>query len=580
MDRGGSATLSARAGNGPTPATAALLDARILGAFEVTVDGRRVAPEDWVRRSAQRLVKLLLVTRGHTLARETAAELLWPEAAPDASRVNLRKAIHFAHRALGGDGLLVSAPGRVGLDAAHISLDLDRVEAAFDLLSSRRSRRPEAAEDSRELARALEVVLEVGGFDLLPDDMYEDWLTGPREHLRYRWQQAALEAARTARDAGDPERALELLDRVLQTDAADEAAHRLVIEILAAQGRHHAVRRQFDLCRRALRATLDAAPSPETEAAFAAAQGQAPAHRGTVSPLPRLVARDAELRVVERLIARVADGDAAALAIHGPTGIGKSRLLRELAGFGRSAGWRVLEWQAVEATETPAYAPLHVVHAGVATADEALAWGEPARSGLASACPGLGIKPAIAFSERAALVDALVLALERIARAAPLVIAIDDLPWLDDATVELLQHVLARLPHTPILIAMTYRDDEPVPPAALLLLEQVRRAEGVELAVGPLGLGDVERLVTANLGGTSVHPDLARWAFGLSEGNPLFCLELVRAARERGTVSVLGDRWTMAGDPSETQAPAVSDTIRRLVARRMARLTGAPLELL
>ena len=86
--------------------------------------------------SAERLVKLLLVTPGHRLAREAAAEILWPDAAPAASRAGLRKAIHFAHQALDESDALVVDTRSVGLDTSRLALDLDRLQAAFDVLAS------------------------------------------------------------------------------------------------------------------------------------------------------------------------------------------------------------------------------------------------------------------------------------------------------------------------------------------------------------------------------------------------------------------------------------------------------------
>ena len=73
--------------------------ASLLGSFELSVDGRPIHPDAFARPSGLRLLKLLLVTPGHRIAREAAAELLWPEAEAEHSRVRLRKALHFARRA-------------------------------------------------------------------------------------------------------------------------------------------------------------------------------------------------------------------------------------------------------------------------------------------------------------------------------------------------------------------------------------------------------------------------------------------------------------------------------------------------
>ena len=526
------------------------IEAHVLGAFDLVAAGHRVEHADWQRASAERLVKLLLVTPGHALSREAAAETLWPGAEPEASRANLRKAIHFAGRALGDAAVLTAEPGKVGFDLAGLDLDLDRLRAAFDLVAESPPRHgggtagdSDEAEGS-DVGRAIDLVLSLGPRELLPDDAYEEWLAAPRERLQHRWRTVAILAARRARDLGMADRAHAIADQLLDRDPTDEAAHRLVIELLAAEGRHHAARMQFEMCRRALREQLDVEPAPETVETFGAAERVASRTPGPVTSMPRLVARHAELERIEVLLDRVAGGNPASLVVRGPTGIGKTRLLQEVVGYARAGDWRVLAWQAVESGGTSAYAPLRHHFADALTADGIAAWAEPARSGIAAIAPGLGLAGTIEFADRGALVDALVLAIEHLARSRPLAFAIDDLQWLDPSTLELLERLVTEPTSGPILVAGTFRDDEPAPEPMRRLLGRVRPPAGIDLAIGPLALVDIEALIVGNLGGTSVDPALARQAFEQSEGNPLFCLELVRAGRDHGTIRLAGQRWT------------------------------------
>ena len=236
------------------------LSAQVLGDFQVDVDGERIDSDRWQRTCATRLMKLLLVARGHVASREIAAETLWPGSAPELSRANLRKALFFAH-AVVPDSVLVADNAHVRLVDADV--DLDRLLGALDTLEQR------GVHDHA----ALTTLLELGRLPLLPDDLYEEWLVGPREHLASRWQITALEAARAAALAGSYSDAQLMLEQLLDRDQADEAAHRLAIECFAAEGRHHAARRQFELCRRALRELLDIEPSAETVAAFERVEG-------------------------------------------------------------------------------------------------------------------------------------------------------------------------------------------------------------------------------------------------------------------------------------------------------------------
>ncbi len=563
----------------------ALIEARVLGTFEVVAAGRRLGHADWQRVSAERIVKLLLVTPGHSLSRERAATLLWPDADPESSRASLRKAWHFAGRAVGPGQALTAMDGRIGLVGDQLDLDLDRLRAAFDLLagpSPAASRRLEDPCDSARAAaieHAVEVILELGHRELLPDDPYEDWVAVPREYLRSRWQGVAIIVARQAQAFGRVAEARAIADQLLDDDPADEAAHRLIIELLAAEGRHHAARRQFELCRRALHDAVDAEPSPETIDTFRAAERSAGLATPTPSTAPRLIARQAELARIEIVLDRVVGGNVDSLVIRGPAGIGKTRLLHEVAAYAGAAGWQVLRWQSVESASRAAYAPLRLMHTVGLTAAEVETWNEPARSAMATVAPGIGVSALVPFLDRSALIDALVLAMECAARGRPLLLAIDDIPWLDGSTLEILQRLLAGLARARILIAVTCRDDESIPDAAAALVEQIRRTGGLDLPLRPLAAADMESLIVVNLGGRSVQPELAKRAYEQTNGNPLFCLELMRTGRDGGTVSLVGDRWTSTAQTGTTPLSEPPDSVRRLVAGRSARLAGPTLDL-
>ena len=579
-------------GPDPSPVDRPPVEARVLGGFDVTALGRRLTRADWQRVSAERLVKLLLVAPGRRVAREVAAEMLWPDAEPEMSRANLRKALHFANQALRDTGALATADGWIALDSSRLDVDLDRLTAALDALVSldppagrthggpiRRATpgQDESGAGDADLDGALAVALDLGARELLPDDAFEDWLVAPRERLRSTWQRVALRAARRAQTERRTDAALEIVGQVLERDPTDEAAHRLAIELYAAEGRHHAARRQFEQCRRALRDGLDTDPAPETVQAFQTAERAAERAPGRAPTAGRLVARQGELERVEPLLDRVLAGRLAALVIRGPAGIGKTRLLEETVTYARAAGWRVLEWRAVESAVALAYAPLRIALAGQVTAAEVSGWEEPARSGLATLVPGLGIEPRLAFTDRSAFVAALASAVDHVARARPLCLAIDDLPWLDPSSLELLGAVVSGMPASPILLAATYRDDEPAPAAATTLLDHVRGVGGLEIPLGPLAFRDVQPLVLGHLGGESVHPELARLVFDRCLGNPLYCLELVRAGRDRGAIQLADGRWSMLTSQLPSEPPA---TVRTLVASRSAALPEGARELL
>jgi DNA-binding SARP family transcriptional activator len=94
---------------------------RLLGGFEVTVDGRPVAADAWRLRKAKTLVKLLALAGGHRLHREALVAVLWPDRDGASATNNLHQALYVARRALAGtsDQRLRDAGERAAQVRAH-----------------------------------------------------------------------------------------------------------------------------------------------------------------------------------------------------------------------------------------------------------------------------------------------------------------------------------------------------------------------------------------------------------------------------------------------------------------------------
>ena len=549
-----------------------LMEARVLGGFSVAIDGRNVEADAWGRASAERLFKLLLVSPGHRLSREAAGEHLWPDTDPEHQGPNLRKALHFARRALADEDqaarLLVADRTHLAIDPeVDLRLDMDELLEA--------TRRLEGRPTADTAAEVVAAVLELGREDLLPDDLYEDWLTAPREALAARWTATALSEARNALGAGDLARAAPLIEALLARDPADEEAHRLAIAMLGTQGRHHAARRQFFQCRRELAATFGVEPSRETIDALARAEASTAIAGSRTQTGPRLVGRDIELTRIDQFIERLAPGRGAALVIRGPAGIGKSRLLEETTSMLAASGWRALDGRAAEA-DGLVFAPLRAAFRGI-TRDEVGSWPEPAASSMALLVPGLGIEPVIPFTQRGALAAGVSAAISLLTARQPVVLAIDDAQWLDEGSAELMRSVVAATAEHPFIVALAIRSDEVMGERVRAMLEAVGRLPGDDLEVATIRKSDIASLVSGHLGGAKLDSAAADFLFDGSRGNPLFCLELARMARDEGRFALHGGTWRMAAPTDSTEVPP---TVARLVRTRCARLNSATLETL
>jgi DNA-binding SARP family transcriptional activator len=222
------------------PATCQL---RVLGGFCVAVDGQPVPTHAWRNRRAADLVKLLAIEPRHRLHREQAMNLLWPHLPAEAAGANLRKAVHYARRALGDpDAIGVAGHVLVLWPSREVDCDLDRFERAA-----------EAALASGDARACGEAAADYTG-DLLPDDRYEWWAEERRAKTRTRY--AAL-----LRCAGQWARLLEL-------DETDEEAHRALMRQHLSAGRRREALRQFEQLREALRERIGVGPDAETIALY------------------------------------------------------------------------------------------------------------------------------------------------------------------------------------------------------------------------------------------------------------------------------------------------------------------------
>src|SRR3954471_11964701 len=301
----------------------------MLGRFAVLVDGSPIPEAQWRLRKSRSVVKLLALAPGRALHPERVQELLWPQREPASASNNLRQAVYHARRALGcagADGAaLLSSTGDLLTLAPEIEIDVEDLELP-----------PARAQSSRERAD-LEAAVAAYRGELLPEDVYEDWVTERRRTLAERHVHLLLELAA----ARDPAAAVDLLHRTIVADPLNEQAHRALMRAYAATGRRSQALAQYEALRRTLGDALAADPEPMTRELYRellAAGAPAPdapddnseAQTRARHNLPwqptSFVGRRRELEQLDHLLeAR------RLITLTGPGGCGKTRLAFELA---------------------------------------------------------------------------------------------------------------------------------------------------------------------------------------------------------------------------------------------------------
>ena len=275
------------------------------------------------------------------------------------------------------------------------------------------------------------------------------------------------------------------------------------------------------------------------------------------APSSGLVGREAELVTIRDFVAAIRAGPRC-LILEGAVGIGKTTLWRAGLRAAQDCSYRVLSCRAAELESRLAFAAVIDLFAG---ADEAAidSLPGPQRHALEVALLRRETSPDAAVQPREASVGALGV-MRALARSGPVLIAIDDVQWLDAPSARVIAYALRRLADEPIGLLATHREGTKSP----FRLEQLRAEEEItRLEIPPLTLGALHHLVRERLGLSLPRPTLTR-LLRTSGGNPFFALEILRS---------------FGGEmPSTAAELPIPRSLRELVADRLATLPPAARE--
>lgn len=274
-----------------------------------------------------------------------------------------------------------------------------------------------------------------------------------------------------------------------------------------------------------------------------------------------MVGRDRER---ERLAAFLGADWPRVLLVEGPPGIGKTTLLESALAEARDAGIQVFVARAVPAEADLPYAILSELMPDPTVDRLARGLAEPRRLALDRALRRSGhadggpdARPTDAPLDAAAVGLALLDLLRSLARSAPVLVAVDDLQWCDEATAAALAYALRRAAEVPVAAVAARRTTVDAPPVTILRSALGEPRTDV-IEVGPLSVGAIGRILDGRLGRQHGRSEVTRVAEAAA-GNPLFAIEIARAvdvARE-GT-------GTFAVPPSAE--PLLADRLGRLSA--------------
>ena len=530
-----------------------MLGLKLLGEIEIVRDGERVAlPPS--RKTRALLAYLAATAKPHR--RERLCAVFWD--VPD----DPRGALRWSLSRLRG---LVDEPGAQRIAATRESVSFEPLGADVDLLSLRK--RVAAGLPAISLAELEQLASAfrgefLEGLDLpdLPD--FQAWCLAEREDLRR--LQARIVSTLIKGLENQPDAALPHARELVKIDPFDETARGTLLRILLLLGRETEAERHFEQAVRAFkelgqdaefalqltwrklrerpidtrdigaRDPITAVTSPSTIPSSAPASPRKQAGA--------LVGREPEWTRLSGLLDEVSSsGQSGVVLISGEPGLGKSRLLAAVLGQARLRGMATFEAQSFETDRSRPYAP----------------WIEllGALRALFAPDAGTGLEPnGVAFRENlfAAVSERV---LER-----PALIAFDDIQWCDEASVDLLQHVMRAGRERPLFVVFAARNGElPDNASVQALLRSLRQMQRLhEIRLPALSPRDIAAIVQ-----TSV-PDADSKLISLhSGGNPLYALEMARGGARN------------AADMAASLKQLVRDRIERLPVNAAETLTWA-----
>jgi DNA-binding CsgD family transcriptional regulator/tetratricopeptide (TPR) repeat protein len=310
-----------------------------------------------------------------------------------------------------------------------------------------------------------------------------------------------------------------------------------------------------------------------------------------LAPSLPFVGRSRELAALRALLPSAGGEGGRVALLGGEPGVGKSRLVRELAHEAAADGVLVLYGGCDADVRTP-YGPFltaleHLVRATepeVLRADLGTGGGE-----LTRLLPDLPLRvgelpapvPGDPDTERHRLYTAVADLLTAVSRRHPMLFVVEDVHWADGPTLLLLRHLARAAADAHMLLLATFRDTEADMASDLsAVLVDLRRAEGVA-SLGLTGLSDEEvaEFVREAAGGDLDQdlPELAHAISQLTDGNAFLMTELWRTLTEAGALEIGNVTEGLARPLAELGSP---ESVREVVGRRLSRLGPSTMEVL
>ncbi len=540
---------------------------------------------------ARGLLAYLILHKGRAFPRSVLATLIAPDYPEAQARHALSQALWHIRRAF--PGMLDSDINQAGISAL-LDLQVDALE--FEALV-----KPHLAGRSQPSAVLMDLKQAVERYrgDLL-EGYYYDWVLLERERLRELYLQALERLVTAYKTALQYQQALVTAQRLVDADPLNENAHREVMRLYHYLGCPAEALRQYEICQEILKREFGLMPEAETnEIARAISQRSGntaaaylPEPPGTQDGSLSGVRTDMALPLVGRNTERARlvgwlrqdpAGVGRLILVEGEAGVGKTRLLQEVARDMEWYGSQVLWGGTTPLTHSRPLEPLVSALEGGLTllrVEQLQHLVEPVwLQTLEPLLPGLTqnmnrLVPLADLEGQQAkirLFEGLFQLLTAWEQINPLVIILEDVHWAAGETIDALAGLATRFENKNVLLVLSYRSEDLAGlPEIRLKIDAIRpEAVGGRLALAGLDSVAVHELIQASLGKGDTSPAFQEFLSRETHGNPLFILEVLRGLYDEGVLRRSNSgAWitpydSVMGEVALPLPPAVEQVIMR-----------------
>ncbi|MGD8518240.1 MAG: tetratricopeptide repeat protein [Anaerolineae bacterium] len=483
------------------------------------------------------LAYLAITARVHS--RTALATLLWGHVDDRRANSSLRNALYVIRRELEPADWLSVSRHKVGIDSAHVWLDFDHFRQVIT------DKTPGIPALNEALALWRGPFLDGCLVKEAPE--FNTWVSGIQAQIDRYHLEGYLALSRAHERAGQQQEALDSALNAVALDPLYEAGQRQVMRIQLQMGRRSAALQQYEQCRATLLEQLGVLPDSRTQALHrqAITQDSAPAgslaRRKSSRKRQVFVGRQREMATLnEHLRAVRRNGRGRLVLIEGEAGVGKTRLVTEW--LDTLCDVHILNSRCFEAERSIPYHPwIDMLRTSMRHTDwRQLKLSTLWLSELTQLIPELrGSYPDLPQPAppdpdltRGRLGEAIHQWLRALGQRQPICLFLDDVQWIDRASLAVFGYVLRHCADLPLLAIGTQRREEIDPAWQRTQNLLSREGLGHTMSLYRLSFSEVAAMAR-NIGFHATDPDaFLKRLFRETEGNPLFVVKILQSLQE------------------------------------------------